>query len=1048
MNSKIGLKKIFYNRLHNKSKSKLSNNNTISSSNINNSYHSYDRIKTTKLSTNLYFKPRPIYIIRNKNFNHNIGINSHQSKKPQEIETYEVEYSNGNVTLTQINTERNINNISIKKEYINNSYDNNKYKSLRNNSSELNNLNKTLNIRNYFNYKYEQIKKNFKLDRLNTYNFSHSTILKNNSEDNFGVKYQNKKIKNNTIYRMNNINYKGQKNDIKLKSSKSTDIVRLCKFLKNLNNKKGTLIKENEEGGIINFNKDRLEIQKQKNKYDFNYEKIVLIQKWWKKMKFKINIKKCVIIIQKNYRKYKFRKRYFKYIKFDNLKKIIYIQDYWKRHLMNIKQNNINFSFTNENTNINITNNNDILIKENKHSKNNNLEFNLKKTNNKSKIRYKKIINKCLITKKYYNNINKQLHNINIIKNTFKKYLLYKNQKQNNKKTIIYLKKILQNTKPNKSRNKTNNKKRTNLNINQNKNNKSFTFISTNNNFNNHSYITPKKPKKNNNIYKKESTFSTKFYKLYFKQIFLRYNSNKNGNNNIISRNINKICYISKKRKDINLLYTVKYIQNEIKKFLYKKKFKYYMYNNIKICDINKKIYLINYKLKKKIILLQKYIKNYLHNKTNKSNKINNNYFFSENKYSLTNDISDEKKYNENNTFKKNVSEFNLQDNENNNNDFILVTNKKENINTFISKNVTTFSFDFKDHDDFNNNINLDINNNKENIQDEDNDSIMNNNNINNFSLKNMLITINMNNSYNKLKNLFVTSITNKFSSFLILLLNRLNLFDFVKILSQKIQKSINQYIFFMIKKENHNNKNELFFFITLKRHIWYNIYINKENNEIKKLLKENVPKCFKMNNNNLEFNSYNDISIPYLNKYQEKNVINTNLFINNDKELIKYFKGFYNKNNSNKNNIFQEIKIKKLLNSNINIKNRNIFGITKYMDSISNKEFIYNKHNINNKMKIKQNNKNVNIFNEVNTNDNFFKEIDEDVEDENRDKNYNIENKLNKDLIHNNYCLTLNKSNYKFIDYLNEKYKNNKINETLPRTTREVFDYQIKDSI
>ena len=68
---------------------------------------------------------------------------------------------------------------------------------------------------------------------------------------------------------------------MKKKSSKSTDIVKLCKILKILdNNKNGTLIKEeNDIGGIITLRKYSLERQKLKNKYTIKTRKIVLIQK-------------------------------------------------------------------------------------------------------------------------------------------------------------------------------------------------------------------------------------------------------------------------------------------------------------------------------------------------------------------------------------------------------------------------------------------------------------------------------------------------------------------------------------------------------------------------------------------------------------------------------------------------------------------------------------------------------------------------------------------------------------------------------------------------
>ena len=54
------------------------------------------------------------------------------------------------------------------------------------------------------------------------------------------------------------------------------------------------------------------------------------------------------------------------------------------------------------------------------------------------------------------------------------------------------------------------------------------------------------------------------FYKLNCKEIFSRYNTNKNTNrneneaNNILKKKPNYICYISKSRKGINLLNKIK----------------------------------------------------------------------------------------------------------------------------------------------------------------------------------------------------------------------------------------------------------------------------------------------------------------------------------------------------------------------------------------------------------------------------------------------------------------------------------------------------------
>ena len=96
-------------------------------------------------------------------------------------------------------------------------------------------------------------------------------------------------------------------NKIKLKSSKSKDIIKLCKILKSFeyskeNSDKGTLIKEEDsKGGIISLNKDSLE----KKKYLANLLKI--------------------IFIQKIFRGYIFRKKFYNH---DILGKIILIQNF------------------------------------------------------------------------------------------------------------------------------------------------------------------------------------------------------------------------------------------------------------------------------------------------------------------------------------------------------------------------------------------------------------------------------------------------------------------------------------------------------------------------------------------------------------------------------------------------------------------------------------------------------------------------------------------------------------------------------------------------
>lgn len=295
MKRKIEIKNIFLKRLNNKTQAKIYNKNkgnktnNLSSNSNTSSNISYDpNNKSIKISSTLYFKPRPIYIISNKKKKHNVSINIYRPKrqkqkirKPLEIETYEVNYHDGNITLTKINTERNSSsakNINNYKKTIGYYTGHN---SLRANSYEFKLYNNSLNIRNFFNYKYEQIKRSYKLDKLNTYNYSNNNTIYSEINSTFDSFLNKHKIMNtlnnnyiNNSQRKNRIKKCGYNNDnfekkeIKLKSSKSTDIIKLCKFLKHLDNKndkKGTLIKEKEDtGGIITLEKESIEKKRQK----------------------------------------------------------------------------------------------------------------------------------------------------------------------------------------------------------------------------------------------------------------------------------------------------------------------------------------------------------------------------------------------------------------------------------------------------------------------------------------------------------------------------------------------------------------------------------------------------------------------------------------------------------------------------------------------------------------------------------------------------------------------------------------------------------------
>ena len=248
------------------------------------------------------------------------------------------------------------------------------------------------------------------------------------------------------------------------------------------------------------------------------------------------------------------------------------------------------------------------------------------------------------------------------------------------------------------------------------------------------------------------------------------------------------------------------------------------------------------------------------------------------------------------------------------------------------------------------------------------------------------------------LKHKFTSYISFKLSQLFILVLNRINIFYFLKIFHQKIKKNINEFIFLKIfQKEKEVNSCSYFF-----QTIWRNIKINTDtNNEISLLLKSNIPKFFQPN--------FSKTYIPYINYKQEEKLINTQLFDKNDEELINYIFYFFTKEKTSKMSINKKY-IKNNLNK-YNLRNRNIFCITRYID------LLY-KDLVNKKLKINENKENISY------NDEKCYILTEENDDD-------INNKNNK--INNNFIINRTKSycsknfRYKFIDYLN---KNNEINK------------------
>ena len=953
-------------------------------------------------SKNYYIKPHPIFIISNT------------FKKNQFYLDTNLQKDENNIFIKSNNTERH-KYLDIKRKIETNFKEkeiNEDLNNMRCKSYEIASFEHISKIKKYFNDKYKKIKIKYNRNNLNTYNKSQEMR-------------KEKYISDNNYSRNKNISLDilDKANKIKLKSSKSKDIIKLCKILKSFeyskeNSDKGTLIKEEDsKGGIISLNKDSLE----KKKYLANLLKIILMQKI--------------------FRGYIFRKKFKKFCKPDILGKIILIQNFWKnQYLKNNNQISLNFSFKKDEEDNN-SSNKDIIYIENI----NNIKKNCFQ-------RSKLLIKPCFITKILYREYNSIIRKITKIQKYIIKYLSLKQNKnfcKFNSIHNIYKKKNLKKIKQNSIIKKyTINSNKINKIQNNNYNSKSLILVSPEKEFQEFCFNTPKKEK--NNRYKFEDVINN------------NNDNNKKEEEIILNKQIIEFCYISKERKNINLVQKIKYLQKYIIKNRKKRLFIHGVLKNINnICFIDKsnRNYLINDNLKSKIIYLQIHIKRFL-----KINKyiINNEFTSSEliqktnkkykdissiDKFQSTNEISDKKREDILLNNDINISEFSLNEK----------INQKENDNLIISNNLTTFSFDFNK-----------IKN--ENIEDEDcnintNDNFDNINIINNFSSKNMLISSEKNYFYKKLKSFFVTSITNKFAYFLINIMNKLLLYNFVKILIQKINKYINQYVFFSIFK-NKNEKNEIIFFNILRRHLKYNIKYIDNNNEIRNLLIDNIPKVFHNFDENI-------INFPFINKIQENNLVNIQLFINNDEEMINYFNNFYNKD---KGYFSLNNKLLKKILDKYSLKNRNIFTLTNYFDNIyesiiNNKlckkclclKYDCNCDNVNkissyNYIKkkcnyIKMINSKRLVKEKENINNEFFKMIDEEDDinldeiNENEDLNFNktlnksntiksgIKNYSNLNTFHN--INSGKKHEYKFFDYINEKYKNKKYNETLPITHR-----------
>ena len=285
-------KNIFIKRIINNnfpSRRRFISNSNILSITVDNNSHRINRKKC-------YIKPHPIFIISNLYKKNSFEINLN-NKKEQNVIYIKANNSERNKYNKYTLTKNDKNSEKYKKEINNN---------IRSKSYEIAPFEHIAKLRKLFIDKYEKFKNKHNIDNLNYSDNIKSVICETNINNT-----------NYFRYKYSTMNIIDEKNKIKVKSSKSTDIVKLCKILKSLNNEsnKETFINEEDSpGGIITLNEDSLSKWERKNKYIIKIRKIIYIQRWWKEMVYKIYIKNKIINIQRIFRGYIFRKNFVQFL--------------------------------------------------------------------------------------------------------------------------------------------------------------------------------------------------------------------------------------------------------------------------------------------------------------------------------------------------------------------------------------------------------------------------------------------------------------------------------------------------------------------------------------------------------------------------------------------------------------------------------------------------------------------------------------------------------------------------------------------------------------
>ena len=466
-----------------------------------------------------------------------------------------------------------------------------------------------------------------------------------------------------------------------------------------------------------------------------------------------------------------------------------------------------------------------------------------------------------------------------------------------------------------------------------------------NNKYSNDNGIIFKKPL----MLKKKCEIITKDYRsnkhikkiIFIQKYYIEYLSKKK---NKFTKIINNCCYMTKKYKS-GKIRNVIFLQRHIKEYLKNKKFFYkkvdhYDSNNLEVSssmnlrNINDKKYqknipnnsyqrrntdLVN--IESKNISSYSKIESENESSNNKINSINKNE--SINSLYLNYQIKQSKKsvkikISSNNNIKSRNS-IGLNQRIESSEDYVM-SETEHNIPKFGISKISKFNKGNKNLEERYkeySNIDSNINNNKDICF----DSII-------YSVDKLKIN---------LKEIFLRSIKIKLIKTFLSVKERFYLINFILILSQRISKYINQYVFFYLLNiyTSHHLLNDKFktsiFFKTIKRLGLLNKEKNNNiSNELKIFIKNNIPKCL---NNNKESNLF---YIPYINNNIEQKLINTQIFpnINNSidskKKLSTFIQNFI-KSEKNKSISLYSIIAYMIKN---NLHNSNIFTIIRYIDS------------------------------------------------------------------------------------------------------------------